>query len=206
MLAAAGLLIGVFFLFRLRVLAAPAHTSAQPSCSMPSLSVIIPARNEEKHIDLVIQSILAQDYPEVEIIVVDDGSTDGTGGIARRNGVKVIRLSDDEEWTGKSRACYEGYLHSKGKLLLFLDADVRLEPGALKSLVEVYEKQGGIVSVQPYLLAGSLSEKMSLFFIWLGLSRLLPRAAQRACLVPVFSSAERITKQSEGTSRLKAMS
>lgn len=95
--------------------------------SIPSLSIIIPARNEERYIKRCLQSLLWQHYESLEIIMVDDNSTDDTLGIAKTikdRRLKLITLKRTPPgWTGKSWASQVGYLASNGKILLFTDAD-----------------------------------------------------------------------------------
>ena len=93
----------------------------------PSLTIIIPARNEERYIKRCLQSLLWQHYENLEIIMVDDNSTDDTLGIAKTikdRRLKLITLKRTPPgWTGKSWASQVGYLTSNGKILLFTDAD-----------------------------------------------------------------------------------
>ena len=126
------------------------------SKDLPFVSIIVPARNEEKRIERCILSLLDQDYPRFEIIVIDDNSTDSTSKIlknildnakkkivssspppppaadtsttismaATSDILKIITLKDKpESWTGKTWASQEGFLQSKGDILLFTDAD-----------------------------------------------------------------------------------
>src|SRR6202140_656641 len=76
----------------------------------PGISVIIPARNEEANLPPLLDSIIAQDYPLYEAIVVDDSSTDGTAAIGRRYAEQGVRLIQSEGpppgWTGKNAACW----------------------------------------------------------------------------------------------------
>ena len=129
------------------------------------LSIIIPARNEEKNLERLLNSIANQTVPIDEIIVADDHSEDRTGQIALNYGARVIPVPDlPEGWLGKSWACWHGALASKGDLLIFLDADVFLEKGAIEKLVNLYEKKKGLISVQPYHFMVRLDEKLSAFF------------------------------------------
>ncbi|KAF2956717.1 glycosyl transferase [Marinitoga sp. 38H-ov] len=121
------------------------------------ISIIIPARNEEKNIAKILYSIINQCYKPYEIIVVDDSSTDKTHEIVKNfidKGfeVKLIRLNSDppKGWNGKSWAIWNGYLNSKGDYLLFLDADVELNKNALEILINYYMKTNGLISVWPY--------------------------------------------------------
>lgn len=100
----------------------------------PVLSVIVPARNEIVHIEACVRSILASSYPSLELIVVDDHSTDGTAAAARAGASDDDRLTMVEPpplpdaWLGKQWACHAGAGVAKGEYLLFTDADVRHAP------------------------------------------------------------------------------
>jgi chlorobactene glucosyltransferase len=107
--------------------------------NFPFVSVIVPARNEEKYIERCLLSLLSQDYPNFEIIAVDDNSSDNTLKIMKdiKNKIrkktntgllpdklKIISLKiKPDGWTGKTWASEQGYLQSKGTILLFTDAD-----------------------------------------------------------------------------------
>jgi len=97
----------------------------------PKVSIILPARNEEKFIGKCLDSLIEQDYTNYEIIVVDDLSDDATGKIiseyAKKNS-KIIPVSAQikpDGWMGKNWACMEGYKKATGELLLFTDADTK---------------------------------------------------------------------------------
>jgi len=95
----------------------------------PKVSIILPARNEEKFIERCINSLLAQDYQNYEIIAIDDRSDDMTGeiikSIAKKNSKVIYILAEPKPdgWMGKNWACMEGFRKSSGELLLFTDAD-----------------------------------------------------------------------------------
>lgn len=107
----------------------------------PSVSIIIPALNEEENIEEALGSVLALDYEPLEIIVVNDRSTDATGAILERMArqyPRLIVLHIDHlpsGWLGKSHALHCGAERADGELLLFTDADVTLEPSTLKRAV-----------------------------------------------------------------------
>lgn len=107
----------------------------------PSLSVVVPACNEEDHLEEALQSILAQDYPDLRIVLVDDRSTDGTTEImeriaARDRRVQVLRIDGlPTDWLGKVHALHRGQEAADGELLLFTDADVHFAPGFLRKTV-----------------------------------------------------------------------
>ena len=95
----------------------------------PKVSIILPARNEEEFIAKCLDTLVDQDYPNYEIIAIDDSSEDSTGNIiseyAKQNS-KVIPVSarpKPDGWMGKNWACMEGYKKATGELLLFTDAD-----------------------------------------------------------------------------------
>ena len=101
----------------------------------PLVSVIIPCYNSVRYLAETIESVLAQTYPRVEIILVDDGSTDGTAEIAQ--GYPVSYVYQDNR--GISAARNTGFLHSKGKYVLFLDHDDRLLPKGVEAGVKLLE-------------------------------------------------------------------
>ena len=119
----------------------PLLESAKLSKSNPLVSVILPARNEEKYISRCLDSLLAQDYKNFEIIAIDDSSTDSTGQIIQKYAghderiVYVKAAPKPEGWAGKNWACIEGYKHCRGELLLFTDADTAHSPAAMSLAV-----------------------------------------------------------------------
>ena len=115
--------------------------------SPPSVSIVIPARNEEAEIERAVRSHLAQDYPDFEVVVVDDRSTDRTGalleGLRREDSrLKVIAGAElPPGWLGKPHALAQGAAAASGSLLLFADADVRYHPDALREGVAVLQSR-----------------------------------------------------------------
>ena len=106
------------------------------------VSVVIPARNEEGNIGRCLRGVLAQTHKNIEVIVLDDASTDGTKSEiedASSNDPRVTIISGGEEppegWYGKPWALKRAQAHAKGEWLVFVDADVRLEPEAVSSVV-----------------------------------------------------------------------
>jgi glycosyltransferase involved in cell wall biosynthesis len=106
------------------------------SSAPPLVSVVIPCYNSARYLSETIESALAQSYPRIEIIVVDDGSRDETAKIARSYGVRYIY----QENRGISAARNKGILHSRGKYVLFLDDDDRLLPNAVETGVSLLEE------------------------------------------------------------------
>ncbi len=111
-----------------------------PLTSPANISVLIPARNEATGIVISVKSVLANEGVELEVIVLDDQSTDGTDNIVRELLKQDTRLSLatapplPEGWSGKQHACYVLSKLAKYDTFVFLDADVRLQPNALASL------------------------------------------------------------------------
>lgn len=131
-----------------------------------SLSVIIPARNEEKNIGKLLSLLQKQTYKPYEIIVVDDNSEDNTAEIASKFNVKLIRLEGDppEGWTGKNWAIWNGYLEAKGEMLLFLDADVEPQEDFIEVLLSNYEIYKGLISCWPYQRFEKFYEHLNMVF------------------------------------------
>jgi len=97
----------------------------------PKVSIILPARNEEEFIAKCLDTLVEQDYPNYEVIVIDDSSQDATGEIISQYAKKfpkIIPVSarpKPDGWMGKNWACIEGYKKASGELLLFTDADTK---------------------------------------------------------------------------------
>ncbi|MFS0840146.1 glycosyltransferase [Paenibacillus sp. 1P03SA] len=129
------------------------------------VSVIVPARNEEGRLPPLLASLAAQSVPPGEIIVVDDGSTDGTAALARRSGARVVAPGPlPAGWLGKPWACHRGTEAARGSVFVFLDADIRLEEDGLERLLAVQARKGGLLSVQPYHEVKRPYEHLSAFF------------------------------------------
>ncbi len=112
-----------------------------PRAVLPRVSVLVPARNEEHNIAPCVQSLLAQDYPDFEVLVLDDESTDGTWACLQTLAAESPRLRirrgepRPEGWIGKHWACAQLARAADGALLLFADADTRHHPQALREAV-----------------------------------------------------------------------
>ncbi|WP_068783586.1 glycosyltransferase [Paenibacillus phocaensis] len=133
------------------------------------VSVIIPARNEAGNLPHLLSSLQEQTYLPYEIIVVDDFSEDGTYEIAEGYGVKVIRNDVlPPGWTGKTWAVWNGYRQSTGEVIAFLDADLRLAPRALESLLQARAEAGGALSAVPFHVTEKFYERLALITNVLG--------------------------------------
>lgn len=144
-------------------------------------SVVIPARNEADAIPGLLRSLRAQTIAPQEIIVVDDQSEDETAAVVRAEGGVVVQAGERPEgWLGKPWASRRGAQAAGGRYLLFLDADVTLQPDALEQLAAAMiglSSDGGqtpTLSVQPYHRTVRLRERLALLFniqIFVGASR-----------------------------------
>jgi cellulose synthase/poly-beta-1,6-N-acetylglucosamine synthase-like glycosyltransferase len=114
----------------------------------PLVSVIIPARNEQRNIERCVRSVLATRHPSLEVIVVNDHSTDETGTIARaiaRDDERLVVIDAPDlpdGWFGKQWACATGARVAGGELLLFTDADTRHESDLLPRAVNALRDRG----------------------------------------------------------------
>lgn len=166
---------------------------------IPSVSVLIPARNEAGGIGAAIESVLASEGVEFEVVVMDDGSTDATGEIVRSIASREprVRLLDGiglpAGWNGKQHACYRLATAANYNGLMFLDADVRLSPTALRELLR--RKEGGIgelpiglLSAFPRQETGTLLEKLLIPMMHFILLCYLPFARMRGSVHPAYAS------------------
>ncbi len=150
--------------------------SMDPSASAPEISVIVPARNEEACLADCLRSLVGQEGPAYEVIVVDDHSTDGTRAIA--TGFPVTLISADElptAWTGKSNAAWTGAKAAKGKWLLFTDADTRHSPNSIaRGLQEAKERGADALSYSPTQEVHGLAERALMPVIFAELAMTYP--------------------------------
>ena len=155
-------ILGFLFLFRM-----PALPAAQGT-RLPSVSIIIPARDEAHNLPALFSSLEQQSLRPLEILVVDDHSEDETAQLSRARGARVVSPPPlPEGWLGKNHACWQGAGAARGELFVFLDADTRLEDDGLRRLIETQVRRGGFVSVQPYHHMEAAYERLSAFFAFI---------------------------------------
>ena len=143
----------------------PVPRSSPTLSAYPSLSIVIPARNEETNLPALLRSIFSQSVQPREVIVVNDGSTDRTAAVAREFGATVLEsLPLPAGWRGKTWACHQGAALASGDLFLFLDADTWFEPAGLRKILDAYLARGGVLSVGPYHAVRRPYEQLSAFF------------------------------------------
>ena len=137
-----------------RFLPTPTENQSNKVNETPLVSIILPARNEAHQIARCVKSLLEQDYPRFEVIVVDDCSDDGTPAIVLRlaEGDKRLRLVQGvplpEGWMGKAHAAYQGFRRATGQWLLFTDADTEHAPCLLSGVMSlVLERRASFATV-----------------------------------------------------------
>ncbi|OFW55315.1 MAG: hypothetical protein A2V75_11040 [Actinobacteria bacterium RBG_16_70_17] len=147
----------------------------------PLVSILVPARNEEEKIADCVRSLLAQDYPNLEIVVLDDGSTDATPHIVRALGGSRVRMLKGAPlpagWTGKNWACHQLSLAARGDFLCFVDSDTTLAPGTVSAALGLQEEHdAGLVSLLPRAERRSVSGSVLLPMVPHAMFALFPMA------------------------------
>lgn len=149
-----------------------------PPDRAPLVSIVLPARNEERTIGRCLRSLLASEYPACEILVIDDRSTDATAALvagfaASDQRVRLIHGTElPAGWYGKPWACWQGAQQAKGELLLFTDADTEHGPQLLPRAVAALQASDvDLVTVMPRQEMIGFWERMvqPFFFLLLGL-------------------------------------
>jgi glycosyltransferase involved in cell wall biosynthesis len=147
-----------------------------PPSVWPKVSIVVPARDEAARIEAAMRSKLAIDYPDLELIAVDDRSQDATGTILDRMAtleprLRVIHLDSlPDDWLGKSHAMHVGAARATGDYLLFTDADVFFAPDVLRKAVTMCEGRGlDHLTLAPHLECSGFFEKVlhAYFFVLL---------------------------------------
>jgi hypothetical protein len=155
---------------------------------LPCLSVLIPACDEEATLVSALQSVLAVDYPGLEIVLVNDRSRDGTGDLmeslaAGDARVRVVHIEElPAGWLGKTHAMQVAARSARGEWLLFTDADVHFEPDALRRAVTLAVRRGlDHLALGPELECGTFWERIFVgFFCTAFLFRYRPDLAAQA--------------------------
>ncbi len=201
-------LAGWLLCFRVRVLSRSTRIARS---STPTVSVIVPARNEAAQLPKLLRALARQTASPDEVILVDDHSHDSTAAVARTAGVEVVTAADlPHGWTGKAWASWQGAQVARGDVLVFLDADTEPEPDLLERVVAYRSRRGGLVSVQPYHRMHRPYERLSALFnliavMGVGTSALWrPRRRARARSERVSPCAATTTSRTAITSRCVA--
>ena len=148
-----------------------------PAVGAPLISICIPARNEENNIRNCVESVLAQDYPNLEVIVLDDRSTDATltqlKEIASRDS-RLLPINGSglpEGWAGKPHALFQASAVAHGEWLCFVDADTFLKPNALSACyAKAIETKADLFTTMNQQILGSFWEKVVMPLVMTALS------------------------------------
>ena len=167
-----------------------------PLADPPSVSILIPARNEAAQIEGAVRAACAQTAPAVEVVVLDDGSTDGTGAILERLRAELPRLRVvagtplPPGWTGKMWACWQlAHAHARSEWFLFVDADVRLSPeAAARGLAAARAESAEFLSAFPRQITVRAGEALLVPLIHLVQLAYLPMALVRRLPMPSLSA------------------
>ncbi len=148
-----------------------------PPAAGPLVSLIVPARNEAKNIRCCVESLLAQDYPNLQILVLEDRSTDSTpvilAELAARDSRLVILAGRELPacWAGKPHALYQAAKSAAGEWLLFVDADTFLHPNAVSACLASAQKTGAdLYTVMTEQITGSFWERVVMPLVMTALS------------------------------------
>ncbi len=169
----------------------PAVVTAEESRVAARIAVLIPARNEAANIGAALRCVLASRDVALEVLVLDDDSTDGTGEIVRALAANDSRVHLVQGhglppgWNGKQHACWTLSQKSTQPVLVFLDADVRIEPDLLARMAAFRENTGtALVSGFPRLITKTWLEQLLLPLIHFVLLGFLPMGSMRRGTVP----------------------
>ena len=152
-----------------------ADVQPAPEGHGPRVSIVVAARDEERHIGGAVTALLGQDYHDVELIAVDDRSADRTGGIldtiaARSERIAVVHIRElPAGWLGKNHALHVGAERATGAILLFIDGDIILHPSAVSRAVRLFDEPGAdhvAVSPQMDLPSWPLQLVVGYFLTW----------------------------------------
>jgi glycosyltransferase involved in cell wall biosynthesis len=116
---------------------------------LPLISIIIPTKNVEKNIERCLNSIFNNNYKNVEVIIVDQGSTDQTLNICKNFDLKIIEVSPTKEYLPPSNSRNLGFKESRGDYIYHLDADMELQPTLLHEIYEIFKNPEIVAIVVP---------------------------------------------------------
>ena len=184
-------IINIILFKNINSLKLPEHILKSP----PLISVLIPARNEKKNIKRILVSMAKQDYPNLEILILDDNSTDSTSQIVQEfaqkdSRIKLIQGAPlPKGWKGKCFACHQLSKIAKGKYFVFTDADTLHFPNSISgSFAALLRNKLDAVSVYPRQIAVTFHERMTVSFINFAILAFMPLILVKMTKSPFFST------------------
>lgn len=162
----------------------------------PLVSIMVPARNEAENIKMCVISLLKQDYANIEILVLDDNSTDDTSLIVKRIAEKDSRVKLitgkplKDGWIGKSYACHQLAKHARGRYFLFTDADTLHFKNAVSSTIGclIKNKLDALSAIPKQIMVG-IHERLVVTWVHFGILSLLPLILIKKSKYPLFCTA-----------------
>ena len=195
-----------------------ADVAPLPNAECPIVSILVAARDEAAVLPQALPTLLEQDYPHYEVIVVNDRSRDGTPKILDRfahkyDNLRVVHLAElPPGWIGKPHAMFRAYRQAQGEWLVFSDADVRFAPDALREVMAVAKERGWEhVNILPQLELVGFWEKTVLSFwalssiVWLEPWRVSDPRSRKYFGFGALQALRRDTYEAIGTHRRLAM-
>jgi len=162
----------------------------------PLVSIMVPARNEAENIKMCVTSLLKQDYANIEILILDDNSTDDTSLIVKRIAEKDSRVKLitgkplKDGWIGKSYACHQLAKHARGRYFLFTDADTLHFKNAVSSTIGCLTKNKlDALSAIPKQIMVGIHERLVVTWVHFGILSLLPLILIKKSKYPLFCTA-----------------
>lgn len=186
------IILGAMLLVALYNLAtAPRLEDAGEPAHLPAVSVMVPARDEAENLRRTLPLLLASDYPHLEVLVLDDRSTDGTAEVAEALGggdrrLRVLRGTDPPPgWVGKNWACHQLSEAATGNVLVFCDADVEAAPAAVRRTLAMMQthRAGALTAIPRQRLDGWMQAAVVPVIVQLPVLSMLPLR-----LIPILRS------------------
>lgn len=168
----------------------------RPIAPTPRLSVLIPARNEAAVIGQTVRALCAQDYPDYEIVLLDDHSGDETAALAHHaaagcTNFRIIKGADlPKDWLGKNWACHQLAQAATGEVLIFTDADVQWQNDGLSRVIALREQQrANMLTVWPTQITKTGAERLIVPLMSFAIMAYLPEIMVRRSKLVAFAAA-----------------
>jgi chlorobactene glucosyltransferase len=160
----------------------------------PKVTVMVPVRNEEENIEVCVRSLLAQEYSDLEVIVLDDHSTDRTWKLLQefRNDKRLTLMKGKDlpqDWFGKHWACHQMTNLARGELLAFTDADTRHHPDSIRSAVDAFiSEDADLLTAIPFEEAKTFGENLMVPVLPFAILSFLPLSVAHNVRWPAYSA------------------